>query len=261
LNLDFFTLEIYGIPGPVGLAPRTYDFQVRVWTSSLNRIETLDLSITINPWPSVVTIRCPDGIVGEPYIEDLQVHGGTSPVYWSIFSGALPAGLQMDPLTGVISGMPDSLAEVTASDFTVEVVDANGASSLAPLSIMVHPTGSSICLNPPLPPSGSPHLLLGTMEGATLLFWEVVSGATGYDILRGDVDMLRNSGGDLGSSTIGCVDTNRSTTSMLFEGTPPVGNAFWFLLRPVNCGGAGTYDSGGTGQYASRDTTLLGACP
>ena len=52
--------------------------------------------------------------------------------------------------------------------------------------------------------------------------------------------------------------------SMEVADMPAMGSGFWYLVRAVNCGGAGTYDSGSSGQVGSRDPGLAAspfACP
>jgi len=43
---------------------------------------------------------------GAPFTARLQTKGGKSPVHWKVVSGRLPAGVSLDPNTGVISGTP-----------------------------------------------------------------------------------------------------------------------------------------------------------
>jgi hypothetical protein len=62
--------------------------------------------------------------------------GITIPRTWSLESGTLPAGLQLDPLTGTISGIPDTLGE---SSFTVKAEFGDKTSATQDLSITVEP--------------------------------------------------------------------------------------------------------------------------
>jgi hypothetical protein len=64
-----------------------------------------------------------------------QPTGGMTPYTWSISSGSLPAGLPLNSSTGVISGTP-SLAGT--STFTVQAMDANGATGTKSLSISIY---------------------------------------------------------------------------------------------------------------------------
>ena len=70
--------------------------------------------------------------------------------------------------------------------------------------------------------------------------------------------------GDIALCTEGCLDDNRTTTSMLIVEAPDAGDGFWFLVRGQNCGGSGTYDSGGPAQVGGRDLEIASsgaACP
>jgi hypothetical protein len=46
------------------------------------------------------------GHVGKPYRATGLAQGGVGDLKWSVARGALPAGLRLDPGTGVISGRP-----------------------------------------------------------------------------------------------------------------------------------------------------------
>jgi hypothetical protein len=112
------------------------------------------------------------------------------------------------------------------------------------------------CVSPPGVPGGSPDLSLATSGSDTDLSWSVLGDATGYDIVGGDVGMLRSSGGDFSSSTQTCVDDNNTTEQCTASIDPALGEAFWFLVRGANCGGSGTYDTGGASQIGLRDAEI-----
>ncbi len=82
-----------------------------------------------NPMPdeiygtlTITTRSLPVGILGRFYIADLEAVGGTKPYRWSIISGELPPGLQLDGETGTISGYPTQAGNYT---FTVAVEDSS----------------------------------------------------------------------------------------------------------------------------------------
>ena len=55
-------------------------------------------------------------------------------------------------------------------------------------------------------------------------------------------------------------------TAAVVSGTPePLsGDAYWYLVRGVNCRNKGTYNSGGAGQVGPRDADIDGSgadCP
>ena len=63
-----------------------------------------DVDFIVNPAISV-TVVAPPAMVGEPYSFQIPVEGGTGDYIFLAPSG-LPLGLELDPLTGVLSGIP-----------------------------------------------------------------------------------------------------------------------------------------------------------
>ena len=113
-----------------------------------------------------------------------------------------------------------------------------------------------VCDPLPSAPSGPPELKVEKSGSDALLSWGILSGATQYDIVRGNLGDLRSGGGDFSTAATTCLDDNRTTTSILSSGTPAAGDGFWFLVRGANCGGSGTYDSSGIGQVGLRDAEI-----
>src|ERR1022692_1974356 len=118
---------ISGTPGAAGTSP----FTVQV-TDSASASATAALSLTINsPALGITTSSLPAGTVGVPYSQTLAASGGSPPYSWSLFSGALPAGLSL-AAGGTISGTPGTAGP---SSFTVRVTDSASASATAALSL------------------------------------------------------------------------------------------------------------------------------
>jgi hypothetical protein len=65
----------------------------------------------------ITTVSLPNGMVGVPYTATVAAMGGQTPYTWSI-TGTLPAGLTLNPATGVVSGTPTAAGDAT---FTVKV--------------------------------------------------------------------------------------------------------------------------------------------
>ncbi len=86
----------------------TVDRSVGVGTIESDRIE-------------ITTKTLPHGDPGRSYSATLHGQGGAPPYLWTLSAGALPLGLSLDPLTGVISGTPDQEGKST---FTVEAGDS-----------------------------------------------------------------------------------------------------------------------------------------
>ena len=124
---------ISGTPTAAG----TSSFIVRVQDAG-GLADTQALSITINqpappPAPNITTTTLPAGTIGQPYNQTLQATGGTGGLTWSIVGGNLPAGLNLNQTTGVISGTP--IVPDGTSNFTVRVADAAGQDDRQGLSI------------------------------------------------------------------------------------------------------------------------------
>ena len=104
---------------------------------------------------------------------------------------------------------------------------------------------------------------LGAPGGTNkLLCWDDV--ADGYDIIRGDLEVLLSTGGDFTVATEECVGDNQAMTFIPLDDRPPAGEGFWYLVRSANCGGAGSYNSGSPSQMGDRDSEInasSNSCP
>jgi len=113
----------------------------------------------------------------------------------------------------------------------------------------------------PPPPAGSPVLFVDSGEFNPLLRWQTPPGAATFDVVFGDLDLLRNAG-DFAAATTGCVVNDHAGVAIDAPGQS--GNS-WYLVRPNFCQGvAGSYDTGEASQSNPRDTGIAssaGACP
>src|SRR5207244_710099 len=83
---------------------------------------------------SITTTSLPGGTVGIAYSQTVGSSGGTAPLTWSVASGSLPAGLNLNTSTGVITGTPSSAG--TAS-FTLHLADSASQTADRSLSITI----------------------------------------------------------------------------------------------------------------------------
>ena len=97
----------------------------------------LSTSCSPSKTPTITTNSLPEGVEGVAYSQTLQVHGGTPPYTWFAMA-TLPPGLQLDPLSGVISGTP--LAGWGPAFVSFQVTDHTGMGSFKQLLITVNPT-------------------------------------------------------------------------------------------------------------------------
>ena len=87
--------------------------------------------------PTITTSSpLPPGTVGEAYNQTLTASGGATPYAWSLLTGNLPSGLNLNS-AGVISGTPDT---VTTASFTVQAVANDGSASTGDFSLTVSPS-------------------------------------------------------------------------------------------------------------------------
>lgn len=85
----------------------------------------------------LVAVRMPRvGHVGKPYRVRGIVQGGSGADIWSIAKGILPAGLKLDPSTGLISGKPARRGHFV---FYLTAKDELGASRSLKISIAIRP--------------------------------------------------------------------------------------------------------------------------
>jgi hypothetical protein len=135
LTLNAATGAVTGVPTAAG----TTSFTVRA-TDAKSHTATATLSITVAATPDRTKAT-----LGVPYWAAIAPFNGTAPYHWSV-SGKLPAGLTLDPATGVLAGTP-----TTEGMYKFNVVVADSASkvkkvttkltvAVAPVAITVAPS-------------------------------------------------------------------------------------------------------------------------
>jgi hypothetical protein len=97
--------------------------------------------------------------------------------------------------------------------------------------------------------------------------WGAQPGAASYDVVRGDLTALRDSGGNfaLSSVTTQCLADDTAGTTAADAAIPAPDQGFWYLVRSTDgLGVAGTYDSGSSFQVDPRDDEVAASgngCP
>jgi Leucine-rich repeat (LRR) protein len=91
------------------------------------------------PYPqlTIAAVQPPRAEPGSPYSHGLMAAGGDGSYTWIVAVGSLPAGLSLNPSTGVISGTPSAVGSVT---FVVQVSDGRGDSAQRQITIDVFGT-------------------------------------------------------------------------------------------------------------------------
>lgn len=85
------------------------------------------------------------------------------------------------------------------------------------------------------------------------LSWLPAPPGMSYDLVIGDLAMLNRTGGNFAASTLACLTHEDSAAWYPLDVDPPVGSAYWYLVRAASPGGPGTYDSDGVMQEGPRD--------
>ena len=85
------------------------------------------------PLTIVTTAVLPEGKGDQPYSQALAASGGTPPYKWTLVSGTLPAGLNLDP-SGQISGKPTAKG---SAKFTLQVSDAGAKTQKLEFTIVI----------------------------------------------------------------------------------------------------------------------------
>lgn len=96
------------------------------------------------------------------------------------------------------------------------------------------------------------------MADRSSISWTALAYAAAYDLVRGDLELLRTTG-DFGAAAQECLAGEIVGTQHSFAGTPDPGAGDWFLVRGLGAGGPLTYDSGSGAQEGSRD--VITVCP
>jgi Putative Ig domain len=92
-------------------------------TANQERSFSRSITITIINTPSLTGGALAPATIGIAYNQTLQETGGTTPLTYTVTSGSLPAGLNLNGTTGVISGTPTG-STAGQSSFTVTVKDS-----------------------------------------------------------------------------------------------------------------------------------------
>jgi hypothetical protein len=103
-----------------------------------------------------------------------------------------------------------------------------------------------------------------TMDEAEVT-WNAVPGAVGYDVVRGDLAMLRNTGGDFTAATNSCMADDTGETTLGYTDTPASSReGHWIVIRSVAADGPHTYQTLAGIQVGLRDDEInaaTGTCP
>jgi hypothetical protein len=152
----------------------TQPFTVQV-KDAANVIATLPVTIVI---PIIITPSAlPSAEVQTNYSLGLKAEGGSG-MYpsWTLVTGSLPAGLSLNPSTGLISGLV--AANAAGQTFTVHVTDSNSASGMQQYTLGVNAGVVITTTSLPNWTVNNPYSQnLSAVGGVTPYTWTVVSGS------------------------------------------------------------------------------------
>lgn len=89
---------------------------------------------------AITTSSVPSAVESTPYSAALTASGGQAPYKWSIVSGKLPSGLQLNASSGALSG---SATQSGTFPFTVQGTDSASHSAQQSLSLLVTSSGKT----------------------------------------------------------------------------------------------------------------------
>ena len=132
------SLSSGAITGTTNVAPGDYPVTIRV--TDQNGVTTQQqLTITVvDPalGVTVLTRSLPQATVGEQYVAVVEAAGGALPYGWVTIAGTLPAGLTLDPVTGLISGVPTAAGTANLQFRVTEDGGATDDSALLQLAVV-----------------------------------------------------------------------------------------------------------------------------
>ena len=134
LDIDPTSGQVTGTPQAGTHGDHTIDITV---VDDQGTTESTQLTLTIEPSPlEIEATSLPNGREGVPYSATLAAAGGVPPYEWEV--SGLPAGLEIDPATGEITGSP---LEATAGEHIlgVTLTDDQSTQATAQLSLTVDP--------------------------------------------------------------------------------------------------------------------------
>jgi hypothetical protein len=145
INLSSSSGILSGVPQSVG----AFGFTVKV-SDSASLAATEAFTITIGSGLAITTPPLlPGASAGVAYSTSLTAVGGTNPYQWLVSAGSLPAGMALNPASGLLSGTPSNSGTFT---FTVLVTDNGGNRATQQFTLIVG-SGLAIITGAVLPPA------------------------------------------------------------------------------------------------------------
>ena len=146
LALNGSTGAITGSP----TTPGTFNFSITATDANGcigSRLYTMTIAAAGCPAITVSPATLPPATANAPYAQAVTASGGTPPYVYTVASGALPAGLTLNPATGLISG---TTVQTGLFSFTIRATDSAGCLGSTSYTLTVLAAGAGIpALDPP----------------------------------------------------------------------------------------------------------------
>ncbi|MFZ0912394.1 MAG: Ig domain-containing protein, partial [Candidatus Korobacteraceae bacterium] len=209
---------------------------------------------------NITTTSLPSATLNFQYSATLGASGGVPPYTWSVTVGNLPPGLNLDPASGLISGMPTT---VGTYPFTLQVADSQTppATASAPLSITVNATLTQLTVVTTSLPAGTQNTAYNAMlaadGGVTPYTWSITAGSLPVGLhLNANTGAITGtpSGAGLSNFTVQVTDFQLSTATAPLSITITPAVALSITTTSLPSGTAGT-------AYSATLTAVGGVYP
>jgi hypothetical protein len=167
----------------IAFAPRnpgTYNFQWQLYNDGVGFFGEMSDNVGIvvgdGGGPSISSASSVEAVKGQAFTFPLAASGGAGPYAWQVTGGALPAGLTLNPNSGLLAGTP---ADTGSFSFTVRVTDAQSRKADKAMTVTVLPPPLVFATNsvPNSQQGSSFNYQLAATGGKPPYAWAVVAGA------------------------------------------------------------------------------------
>jgi hypothetical protein len=166
-----------------------------------------------------------EGVLGIGYSQQVVTSGGAAPLAFSVLTGSLPLGLNLDPAAGTVTGTPSGKMAGTYY-FTVKVTDSSGQSATQAYTVQIVP---AVYIGASSFPTGAVNESytgsVQALDGFGSYTWSIVSGS-----LPPGVTLNTANGAITGSATT--AGTYNFTVKVLDSSTSSAQSAFAITINP-----------------------------